>query len=891
MTTDTRNKIIYSTYALTHMGHKKWSIISENTGDTALFNKNLFTLGSSAVIEGKKNNGHSLNFVSCGDEIYNLIRKDLIQKNVLIDKSTVVSIQDKAKNKTINKKNKIIQNNIQKKFTEDLKSLFRSDFVFNLNNIEFQSKFIEVMYIKLMLHCQNLYNGYNNLTEKYNIKSKFSKQSELNEIINQQLNRYKKMYELVIGCSKLLKDKNNIACETCCKDLKDWLDYIRNFINFNIEVVIYNYPELIFKSSYDKLISDNVVKLYNSQQNVVDLVKSTENYLGLVHTMLGSGKTTLVLPICGLLSSNLNCKKTKLIFCCPNEIVLLEVANMVYGIGINFGILIYNKKSNGIEYKWSSFCDKKDPKRSAILYICDIYMTRLLLEEYQKQLLLRNKYFEMNKIDSHNFPLDPLKIPEVTDYILMCDEVTKDADSQINCGDKKGYSLTTEFFIEIVKIAPPKIILMSATLPPYNQLKQVYDSIIEKHDNMKIYSFSSNEAKIGCSLVTNNGKLYAPHLGSVSQTDILQIIEKIKTNPLIGRFYNFEVILKLIKLFSDNNLPTPDITEMITNPSTANQINIQKYALEMLTTLSKVNSNMITLICKDVGYSDRINLDTIFTFDIDKFKNGTLIFALNPVSVALDFYKRNFQNDECDNIFEKIGMEKIIKKYNTKMELYKKKFEKDIKDKMKNTENIENCKNTSQILESVPQWDFPQCYQLYSKSHLEMINHKNKITSCLTIGPDDLPLDSCVSFDILTLLASGIGIYSTSDNALDDAYLKSVILLAKRGLVKFIFADSSIAYGTNLSVSDIIIIDDNYEYCFDTNIKNNKSIVDNHSLKTIFQMLGRAGRGGNLSYQAKIRTTSNSNLIDKIYLYCKDELDEGDRDEVLNIMTAFKQLW
>jgi hypothetical protein len=157
------------------------------------------------------------------------------------------------------------------------------------------------------------------------------------------------------------------------------------------------------------------------------------------------------------------------------------------------------------------------------------------------------------------------------------------------------------------------------------------------------------------------------------------------------------------------------------------------------------------------------------------------------------------------------------------------------------------------------------------------------------VGPEDLPTTTTVSMDILTMLASGVGIYSTNSSVLDDEYLKTVLFLAKKGLIKFIFTDASIAYGTNLAVSDIIIID---EPIFSTNGEVIESITDKHSMKTIFQMLGRAGRGGNLSYQAKIYTTSvENNLINKIESYVLGILDEGSRNEILNIQRAYEILW
>ncbi len=86
-------------------------------------------------------------------------------------------------------------------------------------------------------------------------------------------------------------------------------------------------------------------------------------------------------------------------------------------------------------------------------------------------------------------------------------------------------------------------------------------------------------------------------------------------------------------------------------------------------------------------------------------------------------------------------------------------------------------------------------------------------------------------------------------------------------------------------MSDIILIDEDVEY-------PNKiipSIVEKHSIKTIFQMLGRAGRGGNLSYEATIYTTSlNNNLINKIKLYVRNSLEEGSKNEINNIKKHIK---
>jgi hypothetical protein len=71
-----------------------------------------------------------------------------------------------------------------------------------------------------------------------------------------------------------------------------------------------------------------------------------------------------------------------------------------------------------------------------------------------------------------------------------------------------------------MKIAPPKVILMSATLPTITQLPELYNSIVTNHPEMIVKSFVASEAKIGCALISSNGALYAPHITSKTVNEI-----------------------------------------------------------------------------------------------------------------------------------------------------------------------------------------------------------------------------------------------------------------------------------------------------------------------------------------------------------------------------------
>jgi len=924
-----RRHCVDSKYAVHHIGHKRWDIISKNIGSDIELWRGLYEKGkirsSNNGIQFNKKNITSLaendtkTFICCGEEIYLSIRPDLISKEIIHNETPIKvkkinnKIKKKGKTAPINKAEKIKQENIIRKIKSDVDSLLKSITYepYIAKQIVFTGKYIELVLVRMMVQCRNICLKFDSAMKHLTTKSasKYTPKKEIIEF-SRIVDRYRnELTELVVGFNKIINEKQNCLSisKTCLSDLINWVAYAKQIINFTATDVIIKKPELIFKTIYDGMLEEKQADLYQSQKEILEFVTTNEKYLALVHTMLGSGKTSMILPLCGWLSVNRK-DDTKLIFCCPNDVVLLEVAHMVYGMGIPFGIVIHDQKENKLEYKWSSFIDKHRPKNSAILYLCDIFVARKLLEERLGFLQEKQMYLMANKRDPTNYPLTEQRVPYVPDYILMGDELTKDADSQNGFMVDSSFSVTTEVFVDIMRIAPPKIILMSATLPTAEQLPEFYGAIVAANPEMIVRSFASSEAKIGCALISSTGELYAPHMGSQFVDDIKHVLSIIKTNPFVGRFYTFEILLEMVQQFQKLSLPVPDLAVMFDDPTKANQTNIQHFAYKLLEQLITIGSDEIVqqacTMKKSVGQGVGVDLNTIFTSDIHRFNKGCLIFSTDPVSTAYQVYQANFNSflDQTTDrdIFQQVRLDNILLKYQKETDLFEKALKrideksdngiiKQNKEKNKKEKSkTESWQRTSQMLDNRPTWEFPSELQLCSLEHLA----KAKCTMITSIGgmvgPEDLPDNTCVSVDILTMLASGIGIYSTSSESLDEEYLKTVIYLAKKGLVKTIFTDSSIAYGTNLAVSDIIIIDE--PITVSGSIV--PSIVDKHSIKTIFQMLGRAGRGGNLSYEARIYTTSNdNNLIDRIQSYIRGTLDEGCKDEIINIRRAFEILW
>lgn len=839
-----------------------------------------------------------------------LIRQDDDKVNVPTSK-TKTTIKNKVK--PMKKADLIRQENTLKKFKTDLDILHNSLLTEPVisKNIVFNAKFVELVLARMMIHCKQLCLKITTAITMLNAKSssKYAQKEELVKLADIVEMHKTKLIEMIVGYNKIISEKrvNPTISQTCISDLDKWISYAKRLINFDVSEVIVKMPGLIFNTVYDGMLEKKQYGLYPSQKEIFEFVTSTDKYLALLHTMLGSGKTSMILPICGWLSSNRKTCGTKLVFCCPNEVVVWEVANMIYGMAASFAVVVRDKNDGSLEYKWSSFADKKNPDDTCVLYLCDIFVARMLMEQRMEAVESNRLYMLANRRDPINYPLTESRIPHVPDYILMGDELTKDADSQNGFMVDSNFSITTEIFVELMKVAPPKIILMSATLPTAVQLPDFYNHIVSNNPGMILKSFASSEAKIGCALISNTGQLFAPHIGCDTVADVQNVLNVIKTNPFIGRFYTFQVLLDMVSRFKSHSIQTPDITVMFDNPDKANQTNIQQTAYSMLNSLIAVSSDdVVKQVCvlnKNVG--NAINLDTILTTDFGRFSKGCLVFSSDPVATAFKVYHSNFDkfmdpNAERD-IFKQVRLDTVLAKYQREVELWTKALKR-IEDKSdsgiikQNKENdkkekvkTESWQTTANMNDKKPTWEFPAMIQLCSEEHLVKTNHHLGTGSGGIIGPDDLPENTSVSIEILTMLASGIGIYSTTSPMLDDDYLKTVLLLAKKGLVKIIFTDSSIAYGTNLAVSDIIIID---EPVISSNNTPISSITEKHSMKTIFQMLGRAGRGGNLSYEARVYTTSpNNELIENIKMYVRGCLDEGTKDEITNIHRAYKVLW
>ena len=151
-----------------------------------------------------------------------------------------------------------------------------------------------------------------------------------------------------------------------------------------------------------------------------------------------------------------------------------------------------------------------------------------------------------------------------------------------------------------------------------------------------------------------------------------------------------------------------------------------------------------------------------------------------------------------------------------------------------------------------------------------MIDKIDRRTLQPNLNLETLPLDLNIPDWIMLLLFAGIGIYHPFNTKLDYRYTEKILNLAAEGKLAFVISDDNICYGANYPFSHVII---------------DECLADKHSIGTIFQLAGRAGRVGE-SWVAYAHIGDNTSQ--RIMNYIKGVESLGTMEEAKNLNDAFK---
>tara|TARA_Y100000780_G_scaffold230634_1_gene253284 strand:- start:14411 stop:17566 length:3156 start_codon:yes stop_codon:yes gene_type:complete len=831
-----------------------------------------------------------VNFKTCGDEVYSLIIRPILEKvfkglpKVEIEQTNVkVKGVKKGKSKKIRGATGISADEIRKKQIHQKVSKSIELALENVTDIAkfnpnsgFISEFIEIRILTLIFCIHNTF------------RNKSMREADI--------------YELIVGVRKVIngalkynESNPDQISQQAIMDLDFLQTKLSRFKSYSSMVTCEKYPRLIISTDYDRIMPFTSLKPYPSQSELIDTVYDRVNSetikptLVLLRAMIGSGKTTTSVSIASLVESiKRSGVDIELLFCCSVEPVRHQVGAFHYNTEIPFGIGTMDGANPIVTNHYS--CTKITGGR--------IRTRHKALRESSRR---SQNACRVSTIADLTTTLGLLNQSKRTGkkYILFIDEPTVGADQED--------SPITSLVAEILNVAPEFTILASATMPKKSELKGIVDHFEAIYPDCLVKEIVSMETMIGNQIIDLDGNIIAPHTGCKNRHVLKHVINRIEFEPFVSRLYTAPIIGMLHQNMVTNGIKNiPDLDERFGDVKNLNQQNIQKTALELLNILSKYPNQTIENVCtsvnkkggftfrskniideallheptehkedsseddvsdeEDMGFEwDHVETDPkieikqdtskyfenskLFTTDSYKFVGSCLYAVTDPIK---------FSEKLSEDFLKDIDIEAIMNKYKTELAIHKKKIEELKKRKISEPkkgkvkskrgdedkedfghETIEKGFTKEQrdeqiaILESShPKIVFPEYLQINTLEHLKHFKPEALKDIDRTIIRGSLSFEEIPEFVewdwIVMLLWCGVGIYSPQSNLSKD-YTDYILHLASSGKLAFLIADDSISYGANYPFSHVIVEDE---------------MASRHSIGSIMQLLGRAGRVG-----------------------------------------------
>ena len=813
----------------------KWKL-SEKPLDIVERSRNqiLVDLGENVKTDDSLNTG----LIVIGDYCYLSIRDKLIKPLKLRElKNNKNNNSKNAKNEKINTKTKLILNNIQvlvnDKLTEVL-NYFREnienvDYNFLMNKFDYiEFRFIILMkFIDIFIRSRNI------------------------EALKEILITIKKIKNILKTPNLIFKkiaiiDKFDFSIsQVVLEDLYFKEFEIENMenVSLNIVEIVNTNPKLIFQTNYDSTLSIIQLKPYETQINVMNVIKENLHNGFNIHykTIQGGGKTSLILSVAKFIKHS--CEKIKIIFCCSDmlEAVRVQVAKIMFNFNVPFGIGTGYKNSKGnylYEIKNSWIC-KKIQKREQIynltneqqmnyrkievddIIICDYISTLSMLKENEEM----KAYEKLNNIET----------TKSFDFMLFFDEPT------YGCGTINNI---IKIMCQILYNAPNKLILSSATLPSLIEMNVFNEYFLNKYTTSFLKDIKSNKVLIGCLIRNYNGVILTPHQDCINRDELKIFMHDFIEKPLIGKFYTLIYLVNLnyfLVQYGENlNL---DQIENFNHSSIISNIVI--LIERFIQNESIPYDDFINIQC---GETENFNVDysKLLTKDSHKFMGGCLISVSNP----LEFVREHFY-PIVESIKKKLNIKEITEEYDTylnslnEIELRIENLNKNID---KTTQNYENELN--EIYKSTYSMKFNDIFEVGSVEHLNSFAPNISYDTSLIkskIMKENININEFMIEDNLKfLLYMGVGIYS---NDYSEKYRDKILELLNEKKLAYFISDESYIYGGNGPLSNILIDDS-------LGVKLN----DNE----LSQLIGRTGRVGQ-SWISKIYVQENT--YDKLRNY------------------------
>jgi len=561
---------------------------------------------------------------------------------------------------------------------------------------------------------------------------------------------------------------------TFLDDLKTLYEKFNNCFPFDGLLLLRDAPELLIDpTKYHKITNTIQITPYDHQFKMLEYVRSQIKikmpFFVFYSAPIGTGKTTTSIAVANTLYNPM-----KMIFVCTNHSVRIDVANQAYNTGTYF--CVATLKNNSVKMTYQNRGSRPSNKTNTKLYICDPKVARIILKN-------ENEYFSLG------YDIN------VNNVIIFFDEPTIGA----NTLNKDLYDT-----IFCHSLTPYGIIYSTATPPASDSMAQILidrKTIFKNHD---VKTVSSDLVLIQSNVCITDETNIHPWNKCLTQSDVINTIETIKTNPFIARFITAQGAISLYNMLLSVGISNvPDIASFFKHFDNLKPEYIREIVIQMLEILMNYPDHIQT-VC-DVKINKINTNDNIDFTNFDARTGMTLVGSINPLDDAIKYFP-DLPVTQCMEEIQRYAL--AVDAYNI---LYTK--------MCKQSERSET-KQDAQIL--MAKHEYPELLLPQYKSY-NVINNCEMIALLNSNAPDI----------VITLLLYGIVIHEPSKY--DAIYMDTIFKLIASCAVRYVFS-STFAYGVNFPFTEIIIMP---EY-----IKNN-------TMNTIMQLTGRAGRV-NQSTRAKI---------------------------------------
>lgn len=653
---------------------------------------------------------------------------------------------------------------------------------------------------------------------------------------------------------------------TALEHLKERVALVVTEFNFSGLQICQYTPQLQMYTDYDNAIPQAGLCLYPHQKKLIDAlytaIVNDDALMVTLRTTTGTGKTTIAAGMAYLVnhfakqSTLPDGQKPVFVFCCSVRGVTDQVGNIAYNMGVPLGYAYMDDfKGYRLIRNWNCR-DKSGVEHQPALILCDPYVCKSVLAEFPEAVLF---------IDEPTIGLDVMSDTAKANVELISQSLRR------------------------------RTFLSSATLPEVCP-KWILDSHREKYGEFVYIDEYSNKIHVGCEMYTLEGELVLSHIGCKTATELRRIIEMLQRNPFVGRAYTANVVVRMHAIMTEHGISgIPDIKAFFADVHNINANSIRNFALDMLRALSSHSDSVVETVCAEkvetrqlkklattkdtdsdivweakqkASISHSVDFKSLLTSHAHRFLGPTLIATTSPV----EFVKENF-TEYVKAFGEEFGsISSLLKAVERIQADFDKKLERLDKADTADSKLDQERKRAELAEEKASHGMSIRGFEVNTSDHLRKFaaNFDSAIDPALLRKPLDaadiqliFTSQMNVKDEHRILLACGVAIIGTLASR---EYNSIAIRLFTEGKLAFAVADAGIAYGTNVPLNRVIVT---------------KDFSDTYSIKTIFQLIARAGRVGK-SWIAEtfIDSTCATKLIEMIRAMEENDIELANLNEL-----------